>query len=556
MSAGNQRSNLMFLCIIYTVLICFFGTTGAIARDSSLGAGSTVEGSFFADPSRCSRCHDGLYDEDGIDVSFVRNWETTMMRFSFFDPFWRAKLKSEAIRIPGAARLIEEKCARCHAPMASVQAKYDGLDIYMFGAGGLLDVESKYHELAMQGVGCTLCHQLEAPSSDSGAFSVSSDKVAWGPFFPDFQNTMERATGFTPEFNFHPMDPEFCATCHNLFTDYFDQDGVKQSTPETLFPEQAPYLEWLASSFPEENQTCQSCHMHQTDAVKISQIPRQTSVRDDVFTHTFLTENTMMLDIMSSVAESQGIDIPDLSNAMADGEDYIAGAGTIEILDSIAWVNYDDDEQFDDLSVTLKVTNNAGHKLPTSIPVRRVFIHFAVYNSGGQSLFSSGDTDDEGRIVGVDFDDTPLAFEAHYDKITAEDQVQVYEGIMENWENEVTYTLLRAARFKKDNRLLPRGFSIPTAPQNILPVGVVDENFVGGTDEVTYIVRNIRGNGELKIEVELKDQTLSYRMVQDLIRSSSEDDSGLIDLFYEEYQHHKVHYELIDSDEIILEAGP
>ena len=557
MSTGYRNRNLFFIRLICAALSCLFWLTGANARFGPPGNSSiTIEGNLFADPDRCSRCHDGLYDEDGIDASFVRNWETSMMHFSFMDPFWQAKVKSETIRNPNAANFIEEKCARCHAPMASEQANYDGADVFLFGGGGLLDTDSRYHALAMQGVGCTLCHQLEASSFDSGGFSVNYDQVARGPFFPDFSRTMFRATGFNPEFNFHPMDPQFCATCHDLFTDYFDKEGVKKSTPETLFPEQTPYLEWLSSSFSEENKSCQSCHMHHIDEIKISRMPRKIPVRQDVLTHTFLTENTMMLEIISSITKSQGLGIPDLNNVIADGEDYIAEAGGIEILEPVVWIDYDKDNQYDDLSVTLRVTNDAGHKLPTSIPVRRVFIHFAVYDFNGECLFSSGDTDDEGRIVGVDFDEFPLLIEPHYDLITKEDQVQVYEGIMENWEHEVTYTLLRAARFRKDNRLLPRGFYMATAPQKILPVGVVDDNFVGGEDKVTYIVRNISAKNEIKIEVELKDQTLSYRMVNDLVRDITEDDSGLIDLFYTEYQHHRVHYELIDSDEKRLAVEP
>lgn len=557
MGADYQNKKKVLIWIVSVVLLCFLWITASYARFGPPGEGqSMVGGNIFADPNQCSRCHDGLYDTYGIDVSFVRNWETTMMHFSFMDPFWRAKVKSETLRIPEAASLIEDKCARCHAPMASIQAKYNGEEVFMFGGGGLLDVESKYHSLAMQGVGCTLCHQLEASSVASGGFNISNDRVARGPFFADFQSTMTRSTGFTPEFNFHPMDPEFCGTCHNLFTDYFDEDGVIRSTPETLFPEQAPYLEWLSSSFPEEDKSCQSCHMHHVDAVKISRLPRRTSVRNDVLAHTFLTENTMMLEMIASIAASQGTDIPDLDNAIADGEEYIAGAGGIEILDNVQWIDNAGDNQYNDLMVTLKVTNETGHKLPTSIPVRRVFIHFAVYDSGDNLLFSSGDTDDEGRIIGVDYDDTPLLFEPHYDRITSEDEVQVYEGIMKNWEGEVTYTLLRAAGFAKDNRLLPRGFYKQTAPQEIWPVGVVDDNFIGGEDKVTYIVRNVAATGELRIEAELKDQTLSYRMVQDLVEEKPNDDSGLIDQFYQVYQKYKVHYELIDSDEKHIAVMP
>lgn len=68
-------------------------------------------------------------------------------------------------------------------------------------------------------------------------------------------------------------------------------------------------------------------------------------------------------------------------------------------------------------------------------------------------VFSSGDTDTEGRIIGVDpvpEDDPGYAkystyntgpYEEHYTTIEREDQVQVYEGVMVNKSGEVTHTL-------------------------------------------------------------------------------------------------------------------
>jgi hypothetical protein len=43
-----------------------------------------------------------------------------------------------------------------------------------------------------------------------------------------------------------------------------------------------------------------------------------------------------------------------------------------------------------------------------------------------------------------------MRYEPHYDVITKPGQVQIYEGIMLNTDNEVTYTLLRAAKYVKD----------------------------------------------------------------------------------------------------------
>ena len=63
------------------------------------------------------------------------------------------------------------------------------------------------------------------------------------------------------------------------------------------------------------------------------------------------------------------------------------------------------------------------------------------------------------RIDGNDAVEGPLDFEPHYETITSPDQVQIYEPIMLKQATEaVTYTLLRAYEYAKDNRLLPAGF--------------------------------------------------------------------------------------------------
>lgn len=535
----------------------------AIASPSH-SSGQLVEEPLFSDASPCSRCHDDLTattDTGGEDISFAHHWGKSMMRFSFFDPFWRAKVKAETMRLPGLAVLIEDKCSRCHAPMANVQAAADGSEVRIFGEGGFLDPKSPYTMLATDGVSCTLCHQIVEPQGNwdeiilakaydnSGGFLINQERVAFGKYSPQYAQTMTNATGFKPLSAPHLHQSAFCAVCHDLYTDYVDEDGVKQSTPETIFPEQTPYIEWLTSIYStgEGARSCQDCHMKRYPGARISLRPQKTGLRENVYAHTFLSENSMMLKMISSLAEEQGIDIPDLDDAITDARDYLASAGSIEIEDVAILRN--------ELVVKVRVTNDCGHKLPTSIPVRRVFIHFAVYDgepeTGGNLLFSSGNTDSQGGIIGVDDTHQPLGYEPHYNLISREDQVQIYEGVMGNWEGEVTYTLLRASSFLKDNRILPPGWDDGFAPLEIFPRGeaLADPDFIGGEDTITYRVRlrEMRPGQELVVEAELKDQTLSHPMVHDLQALQEQDDSGVIRQFLEEYDHHKVHFELIAS---------
>jgi len=169
------------------------------------------------------------------------------------------------------------------------------------------------------------------------------------------------------------------------------------------------------------------------------------------------------------------------------------------------------------LNFTLKINSNTGHKLPSAYPSRRVVLHVIVKDAQGTVVFESGKINANGSIEGVDADTNLAAFEPHYDLITAPDQVQVYEAIMGDNQNQVTYTLLRGMVYLKDNRLLPQGFNKSTAPNDIKVVGdaLNDTNFVGGSDEISYRISGLSGSS-YQVEAELIHQPIAYSFALDL----------------------------------------
>ena len=145
-------------------------------------------------------------------------------------------------------------------------------------------------------------------------------------------------------------------------------------------------------------------------------------------------------------------------------------------------------------------------------------------DSNDQVVFESGKQNPNGSIDGNAADADPLAFEPHYELITQPDQVQIYEGIMQNSDKEVTYTLLRAGSFAKDNRLLPFGTDKENLPADVAVYGLAaqDADFVGGSDLVRYQVDTSGYQGPFTVSVELLYQTLSYRFVQDMLQDKTE----------------------------------
>ena len=169
----------------------------------------------------------------------------------------------------------------------------------------------------------------------------------------------------------------------------------------------------------------------------------------------------------------------------------------------------------------MKVNNLSGHKLPSGYPSRRAYLHVTVTDANNATVFESGLMNSNGSIVGVDADNAAADYEAHHDVITQSDQVQVYESIMQDTNNEVTYTLLNAATYAKDNRLLPAGFDKNTATDTVKPdaASLSDSNFIAASDEVNYKFTP-GGTAPYKVTVELNYQTTAYQYTQDLLKDA------------------------------------
>ena len=158
------------------------------------------------------------------------------------------------------------------------------------------------------------------------------------------------------------------------------------------------------------------------------------------------------------------------------------------------------------------VHNRSGHKFPTAYPARRAWLHVTVRDATGKTVFESGAPRTDGAVAGNDNDADAARFEPHYRRITAPDQVQIYESIMGDYVGRVTTGLLFGSHYLKDNRLLPAGFDKASAGPLIQVVGDArsDPAFQGGGDTVTYDVAVPAGGG-YRIAAELLYESIGYR---------------------------------------------
>lgn len=250
--------------------------------------------------------------------------------------------------------------------------------------------------------------------------------------------------------------------------------------------------------------------MTRTDGVVMASRPMWIdTLREDFAIHKFMGGNLLLLDILDRNRDTLGVTSTNFADTVRNTEEMLAGAATIA-LEAASLAN-------GTLDFTLGIASRTGHKLPTGIPLRRLILHVTVTDPKGRIVFESGRIGPDGRVAGLDSDADPLAYEPHYGLITSPDEVQVYEAIMGNVEGEVTYTLLRAGNYKKDNRLLPAGFDKAGAPAAVQVVGEAadDPDFVGGGDSVRFQVAGLSGRRYL-VRAELVYQPLARAFIEEL----------------------------------------
>ena len=478
----------------------------------------TQTSTFFSGSGACASCHTDLVDEAGNDVSIGKDWRGAIMANASRDPYWQATVRSEVLDHPALKDVIEDKCATCHTSMARFTAIESGAEYGLLLDDGFLDEQHRLHDLAIDGVSCTLCHQIEEeglgePDSFSGEFSVDTERspeerLAYGPYapVPEVAAEMRNESGFIPVEAEQTGSAELCASCHTLYTPYVDEDGEVAGT----FPEQVPYLEWQHSDYA-DSRVCQDCHMPAADGrVKTATTPG-SAARAPFAQHRFIGGNTYVLKMLWALGDELNVTASSdqfarkVAQTLDQLENRTAGVALQNVTLSDGALRFD-----------VSVESFTGHKLPTGFPSRRAWLHVTVEDGQGQVLFESGAFQRNGAIVGNDNDADPALYEPHYEEITSPDQVQIYEPILAEVSGGVTTALLRASGYRKDNRLLPLGFDKSSAGGDFAVYGeaVSDANFAGGGDSVRYSIDLQNAPQDVTVTARLLYQSIGFRWAE------------------------------------------
>lgn len=490
----------------------------------------TEETTTFTGSGNCATCHESngvVLTLNGADISPANHWRSSMMANASKDPLWRAVVAEEVEVLPDLKQTIETTCTKCHAPMGNTEAMLVGGDHYLLE-------DMKTDPVANDGVSCTLCHQVEgtnlgADESYSGGFEINPDRFIYGPYQFPFSQIMVVQTNYTPVFGEQMNTSELCATCHTLFTPYVDNDGNIAGT----FPEQTPYLEWLNSIYPAEATECQTCHMPVTDTpMDIATLPpHHTLERTPFWRHKFAGGNTTMLHLLKENNAELGV--------TAEPHHFDTTLAMTEVnMRNAAAMRLSAEALGDTIVATVEIENLTGHKLPTGIPFRRMWVRVKVMDAGGETLFESGEYDENGKLEG----EQQYTYQPHYSVITSETETQVYEGVMGDVDRNRTWTLLRAAEYLKDNRLPPKGFVSgheEYTHTGVYGAALADPDFNrsaavegSGADVIRYKV--VPGSsGDYRVSAELLFQPVSPLLIEHLHEYEAEDIRSFLEMYDE-----------------------
>ncbi len=489
------------------------------------------EGQYFLNSFRCSGCHgkdssgNANVNEAGEDINLYDHWQPTMMANSARDPLWRAKVSHEITTNPAHAAELQDNCTSCHAPMGRYTKFYHGEGHYTMAE---IDGDS----LAYDGVSCAGCHTIGSPGLGtmfSGNIPYDTTRHAYGPFEDPETGPMLLYEGYTPTFSLHMDSSKVCSPCHTLYTNTADLDG--NSTGGT-FPEQATYHEWLNSSFPANNITCQKCHMPRIeDPIIIANGQTGLTPRTPFNQHTFAGANHFMLSLMKQNKTALGITVDDWKY-----DSTLAATSRSLKQQSLALDLVLDSLTADTAFFTVKLENKAGHKFPSGYPARRAVVQFVALNTNNDTVFKSG-------ILGSDFrvNNENSAFEPHRNIINQQAQSQIYEMVMGDVNSNFTSTLERAAVMLKDNRIPPDGFTNSSSVYDTVAVVGVPasdtdfnlENSVegSGTDYVHYHVPVAGFAGDISAYARIYYQTVAPKFLEEMFAMQTTEINTFRDMY-------------------------
>jgi len=247
----------------------------------------------------------------------------------------------------------------------------------------------------------------------NGQFVTDPDPIMRGPY--DDANASHQFL----DSSFHRTS-QLCGTCHDVSNPAFvagdapgkyDVQALDTPHPDgdrrNMVPVERTFSEWEASEYASTGvyapqfagdkpdgivSTCQDCHMRDVTGVGCSEPGAPT--RTDLGLHDLTGGNTFLPDILP-------IWFPELDTAaLQDGKLRAIAMLTLSATMDLTVTSVDGQP-----AVTVRLTNETGHKLPSGYPEgRRMWLNIKAYDASDVMVYESGHYDDATGVLGHDED--------------------------------------------------------------------------------------------------------------------------------------------------------
>lgn len=416
---------------------------GALSPSVSLAAptqpGELVNPLFA--PFNCEFCHtfgNPVGQTDQPPYAPFNTWQGSMMANSARDPVFWAGVAVAAEDIPGETEI----CIRCHAPRA-----------FLEGNGGATSLNDLTVD-QQQGVECELCHRaMDDGVTPPGNAQYTIDDVVVDTNVPR-RGPWDFTDGVPEPPHTWIADPylgtsRLCGTCHDVTTpiERVDDDGNGMGVS---FNEQRTYSEWLGSAYAVPGRgfrSCQDCHMPAVEDMNgctghLNQWSHPVGGRR----HDLVGANRFVLELLKAEYGSAGQNIladAAFEDSIARMDDLLATAATLDVQ---APEQVDLTAGLSGISVT--VTNETGHKLPSGYSEGRVMWLEVSATYAGEVVWTSGAWDQAAGTIEEDA------------------QLRTYRAIGEDFADGTVFHLLRNNHWVEDTRIPPLGLvpNIETDP--------------------------------------------------------------------------------------------
>jgi hypothetical protein len=418
-------------------------------------------------PQKCDNCHGG-YD---LNVEPAFNWRGSMMSQAARDPFFYAGLTIANQDAVDSGDL----CIRCHSA-----GWLEGRSVPTDG--------SALNNNDREGVQCDFCHKLLKPSplgvnpypsdpiytsgtyprdqtylgtlshipptESGGMYVADSDNAKRGPFSD---------AGATHQFYYSPFHrASICGTCHDVSNPALSKqpDGTYAANtlnqpadfdngdfdPYKMFPIERTYSEWLMSAYPAGVDaggrfggnktivsTCQDCHMQDVSGVACNKAAGV--FRNDLPLHDMTGGNTWVPDILGQFWPGE-VDANALAAGKVRARDMLQKAARL-----LAWESAG--------SLTIRVYNETGHKLPSGYPEgRRIWLNVRFYRADNSLIQEYG------------------LYNAGTGDLTHDTSIyEIEPGLSSDWAAALglpagpSFHFVLNNKIFKDNRIPPRGYT-------------------------------------------------------------------------------------------------